>query len=522
MIPPRIRIAPVLLVLLAALVAGAPPARAQSVAEVNLVNGLVNSAERALKEDKILAALDALVQAEKLKVPSERINEVLALVIKRRKEMAEARLQKVRMFLNDNDTKRAVSHLKEILEFWPDNEDVLKKLAELGVTVKQLNLKAQQYQKEDFNLLDRLREQIRNVEQALARLADLEKKRLIKQALDDATGYYEKYEKHPAIEIKLNLYRAAWAALSEYEAIVAAEKSGDDLACAAAGARAAERDPELRYGFLGLEPDDLSLRLLFAAAAGARTGNGPLAVELARRLEDLGRGGAASYALALRERAAGRHGEALKLLSQAGLLANDAERKHMDIRRLSAASFLVHYRSLLFAMLCQTLVFGLVAWRTFVFADLALDHELSRFLFQEEREIGYYITRCQQLITRGKWKKAERLAHYILKRNPNVPQARLWTGVCRYRLGDKRLAMKIVAEFLKGAPRHPEGNYYMALLKDDHNQPREALQHLELARGIAGASRKFNMEEITVKDDRYRALFMEYKTAAAEMLGVKF
>lgn len=511
-----------LLLALAPAPPGATPARAQSVAEINLVSGLVNSAERYLKEDKILLALDALVQAEKLKVPNERINEILALTLKRRKEMAEARLQKARMYLNDNDTKKAVSHLKEILEFWPDNEDVLKKLAELGVTVKNLTIKAQQYQKADYNLLDQLKEQIRSVEQALARLADLEKKRLIKQALDDATAYYAKLEKHPAIEIKLNLYRAAWAALEQYGEVAAARARADERACAEAAGRAIALDPQMRYGFLGLELDELNARLLFGASAAASAGRGTLAVELARRLDDLGRAGMAAYARAILERNAGRHGEALKLFSQAGVLSNEAERRHMDLRRLTALSFLVHYRFLLFAMLCQTLAFGLVAWRTFAFADLALDHELSRRLFQHEREIGYYISRCQALVTRGKWKKAERMAHYILKRNPNVPQARLWTGVCRYRLGDKRAALKLVGDFLKGAPRHQEANYYMGLLKDDYNLPREALVHMELARGISGASRKFKLEEITVKDDRYRALFMEYKTAAAEVLGVKF
>ncbi len=82
--------------------------------------------------------------------------------------------------------------------------------------------------------------------------------------------------------------------------------------------------------------------------------------------------------------------------------------------------------------------------------------------------------------------------------------------------------MRIIGEFLKEAPRHPEANYYMGLLKDDHNQPREALQHLELARGVSGAARKFKLEQITRKDDLYIGIFQEYKTAAAEMLGIRF
>jgi tetratricopeptide (TPR) repeat protein len=494
---------------------------AVDVARVNMMKLLLNNAENYLEERQILLALETIVQAEKLNVPSDRYNSLLAKILATRKEKADNLFQKAELQLTAGKINKAIFYLKQIIDFWPDNERARNKLEKLGVKLKTLTIKAEQYQEAEISILQKLNMEIKNVQAALKELQKLEKERNYKEALLRAEQFYSKFNKHPAVGIKLTLYQNIMRMATTYEKIKAMSIANQDEQAIKLIDVVLQDDAAMGYGLRYYTREEYAIRLYLAGRVSQRLKNKEAYDTLLTMLDELGSVGLITYLTALDSVARNDYPQALRELKNARLLTGEREQHFMELSSLTLKIFILNYKFLLLALFIQIIVFSTISIKTFFLADLVTNHELTRILTFSERETGYYYSRCSLEITRGKWKKAEKLAKYLINRNPNLSQAHLWKGICRFHLGDKKMARLIIQKFLKEHPRNQEANFYMALIEDANNRPKEAIFHLELAKGISGASRTFDESDIRFKGDKYFAVFKEYKESAQRILGIK-
>lgn len=492
-----------------------------SVAEINMLKMTLNNAESYLDEGQILPALEAVLQAEKMKIPGERLNEVLGKVLAKRKEMADQLFQKATMAMNDQKMDKAIFFLRQIVEFWPDNEDALGKLKKLGVELKDLTLRAQRDQEEEVTLLQRLQSQSRDVEAALADLKKLEEEYRIRDALTRAEEILPKFKDNPALNMKVDQYRSAVNLMNLLERCGALHRAGRSSEAVPLAEQALKLDPGMKLGLFSWPRDRYTSLLTVAGSAAVTTGNTELRKKIDACLGELGSIAGQTWLAVLTAYGNQEYRQALTLLKNLDLLAKGEIRDVMDIGSLQMRAFMLNYKMLLIALAVQIVVFSVIGVKTFVLADMISDHALTRTMLFKEREIGYYIALCGNQIAEEKWRRAERTARYILGRNPSLTQCALWQGICRYRLGDRKAAEQLLRTFIRQAPRNPEAHFYLGLIEDELNHPQKAIEHLELARGISGAARDFELAEIRFKGEKYYRIYKEYRDAAAEVLGIK-
>jgi len=482
---------------------------------------LINDAEAYLKKDDIVSALDSIVRAKQLGIPNKRIDDVTSRILKRRKKLADKYMEKAKLYLGDNNIKKAIFYLKKILEIWPDNKKALSKLKKLGVTLKELTVKAEQYQEKELSVLENIKLQSQTLKDAIDFLNKLEKQRKIKEALKKAKEFYKNFGDEPSIKIKLDLYEKACKIEKLYKNLEKNYRLKKYNLSVSIINEILKSDQYFRYGFLLYPIDKIIYYCFIGADSAINIKKHGLALKLKKCLEELGGTSNSIYLEAKMEFQNGNYRKAIVKLHNVERIAKKNEKEYMQINLLLAEEYFQNYKLLFFVIIIQIVILVILFVKTFLLADEIVDHELTKKLFMKERELGYYISRCNALISDRKWRKAEKMARYILSRDPNIPQAKLWRAICRYWLKDRTAAYKMLQQFLREFPRHREANFYMGLLEDLYNKPSKAIEHLELARGISGAARDFNPEDIAQKGNEYYRIFSEYKQAAADVLGIK-
>lgn len=495
-----------------------------NIRETNLQNIILNRCEQFLKSGKIEQARKAIEEANTYSSACEtnpNYKRVLGLYQKQKKEYVDNLMFKTNNLFKAQEYEKCLELIKKIMIFEPENAQALDKLKICDQKIAEARAAAERSGEHYASVknIDQKKAEIRkqNFKESLA-LIDQKKLQEAYQALkyalkDDASNSYM-LEKFRYVQLLIRISKE----VTTFNSLVSSNAQNDTCEIILLGLE--KNDPDFKLRKAALKETQIGEHLRMIGLFYMQKKRSDKAETFFKMcLENAFIRDEAMYQLAVLEYEQQNYKESYKKIKTLYYSQNDNISNYSKIRSYYYELVFKIYHLILITIAIQFSIFLFLGYKSYGVIDYAFDNAITRVLTFRLNDARNYFERGAALFNNQNYSAAIKYLQKSIYLDSSNIIAHQTLGIALFKNKKYEEAQNEFEIVLKILPNHQRAAYYMAIIYDYQKRYKDALNMLEVARGLTVDKKNYSVNEIEKNKHLYMQVFSEYKQAADKILN---